>query len=187
MKTISILLTAAMLAVAGCGDDEETAATGAQQTPDAAMKKKEADDAAMKKKEAEEAAMKKDDEDAAMKKGDEVEIAVGESEFGEMLFDSNKQAIYIFEKDPKGESACYGDCAEAWPPVFSDGQPVAGDGVKDSLLGTTTRRDGKLQVTYDGQPLYYYAHEKPGEVRCHNVNLNGGFWWVVGPDGRRRP
>jgi predicted lipoprotein with Yx(FWY)xxD motif len=71
--------------------------------------------------------------------------------------------------------------------VFSDGEPVAGDGVEDSLLGTTTRRDGKLQVTYDGQPLYYYAHEKPGEVRCHNVNLNGGFWWVVGPDGRRRP
>ena len=188
MKTISILLTAALLAIAGCGEDEETAATSAQPTTDAAMQEKQADDAAMKKMEADEAAMKKDDEDAAMmKQGDEIKIAVGESEFGEMLFDSKKQAIYIFEKDPKGESACYDDCAKAWPPVFTDGQPVAGDGVEKSLLGTTKRRDGRLQVTYDDQPLYYYAHEKPAEVRCHNVNLNGGLWWVVGPDGKRRP
>jgi len=49
------------------------------------------------------------------------------------------------------------------------------------------RRDGRLQVTYAGKPLYFYAHEAPGEVRCHNVNLNGGLWWVVGPDGKRRP
>ena len=55
-----------------------------------------------------------------------------------------------------------------------------GEGVKDSLLGTVKRRDGRLQVTYAGKPLYFYVHEGPGEVRCHNVNLNGGLWWVVG-------
>ncbi len=49
------------------------------------------------------------------------------------------------------------------------------------------RRDGKLQVTYAGKPLYLYAHEGPGEVSCHNVSLNGGLWWVIGPDGKRRP
>jgi predicted lipoprotein with Yx(FWY)xxD motif len=49
------------------------------------------------------------------------------------------------------------------------------------------REDGRLQVTYDDQPLYFYANEAPGEVRCHNVDLNGGLWWVVGPDGTRRP
>jgi hypothetical protein len=42
-------------------------------------------------------------------------------------------------------------------------------------------------VTYAGKPLYFYDHEGPGEVRCHNVDLNGGLWWVVGPDGKRRP
>ena len=42
-------------------------------------------------------------------------------------------------------------------------------------------------MTYAGQPLYFYDHEGPGEVRCHNVNLNGGLWWVVGPSGKRRP
>ncbi len=104
-----------------------------------------------------------------------------------MLFDSDRQAIYVFEKDPEGETVCYGECAEAWPPVLTDGKPLAGDGVKRSLLGTINRRDGKQQVTYAGKPLYFYAHEQPGEVRCHNVNLNGGLWWVIGPDGKRRP
>jgi predicted lipoprotein with Yx(FWY)xxD motif len=179
MKTFSILLTAVLLAVAGCGDDEETAATSGQRTPGATVQAGQADAAATKKNAADDA--------ATTKKGDEVEIVAGGSEFGEMLFDSNKQAIYIFEKDPKGETVCYDECAAAWPPVFTDGKPVAGKGVKPSLLDTVKRRDGKLQVTYAGQPLYYYAHEAPGEVRCHNVHLNGGLWWVVGPDGKRRP
>jgi predicted lipoprotein with Yx(FWY)xxD motif len=114
-------------------------------------------------------------------------IKLGESEFGTMLFGSNGQAIYVFEDDPKGKSVCYGDCARAWPPVVTRGEPRAGKGVRKSLLGTVERRNGKRQLTYGGKPLYFYAHEGPGEVLCHNVNLNGGFWWVVGPDGRRRP
>ena len=65
------------------------------------------------------------------------------------------------------------------------GEPRAGEGVNSSLLGTTRRRDGRRQVTYDGKPLYYYVNEGPGEVKCHNVNLNGGFWWAVGADGER--
>ena len=113
-------------------------------------------------------------------------VRIAGSQFGPMLFDSRKQAIYIFEKDPKGKTVCYGECATAWPPVYTDGAPQAGKGVKDALLGTVKRRDGRLQVTYAGKPLYFYANESPGEVRCHNVNLNGGLWWVVGPDGKRR-
>ena len=114
-------------------------------------------------------------------------ITVRESEFGPMLFDSRRQAIYIFENDPKGETVCYDECAEAWPPVYTKGEPKASGGVRQSLLGTVERRDGRRQVTYAGKPLYFYAHEGPGEVRCHNVDLNGGLWWVVGPGGKRRP
>ncbi len=178
MKILAMLLIAGLLAVAGCGSDNETPATGAQQSNDAIKEK--ADSAAA-------TAMKQDAEDAAKAKADGTTITVGESEFGKMLFDSNKQAIYIFENDPKGESVCYDECAKAWPPVFTDGEPVADKGVKASLLGTVKRRDGKLQVTYAGKPLYFYVDEGPGEVRCHNVSLNGGLWWVVGPDGKRRP
>jgi predicted lipoprotein with Yx(FWY)xxD motif len=59
--------------------------------------------------------------------------------------------------------------------------------VRRSLLGSIRRRDGRRQVTYAGKPLYYYAHEGPGQVLCHNVKLNGGLWWVVGANGARRP
>ena len=104
-----------------------------------------------------------------------------------MLFGPNRQAIYIFERDRRNRTNCYGECAEAWPPVYTRGTPVAGSGVRTSLLGSIRRRDGRRQVTYAGKPLYYYAHEGPGQVLCHNVNLNGGLWWVVGPNGKRRP
>jgi predicted lipoprotein with Yx(FWY)xxD motif len=113
-------------------------------------------------------------------------LVVRQSDFGRMLFNARKQAIYIFDNDTRGESHCYGECAAAWPPVFTKGQPVAGRRVREALLGTTRRKNGRRQVTYRGQPLYYYAHEDPGEVLCHDVFLNGGYWWVVGPNGKRR-
>jgi predicted lipoprotein with Yx(FWY)xxD motif len=102
-----------------------------------------------------------------------------------MLFSRGKQAIYLFDVETTDEPKCYGDCAEAWPPVLTAGEPVAGDAVKASLLGTTERSDGTTQVTYGGHPLYYYAHEDPGEVECHDIFLNGGTWYVVRPDGKR--
>lgn len=111
------------------------------------------------------------------------EVVLGDSEFGEMLYDAKDQAIYVFERDTTQKSVCYDECAAAWPPVVTSGEPVAGPGLDASLVGTTERRDGTTQVTYGGRPLYYYVHEAPGEVRCHNVDLNGGLWWVVGADG----
>lgn len=114
-------------------------------------------------------------------------ITVRGSEFGRILWGPKRQAVYVFQRDGRGVSRCYGECARAWPPVYTKGRPVPGRGARASLLGTTRRRDGRLQVTYRGRPLYYYAHEGPRQVRCHNVNLNGGLWWVVGPDGERRP
>jgi predicted lipoprotein with Yx(FWY)xxD motif len=178
MKTITAVLLAGILALAGCGNDDD-GDTAAQ--PEGAETVMEKDDAAMKKED-DDGAMEKDG--AAMKKG--TTITLGDSEFGSMLYDSRNQAIYIFERDAKGKTVCYGECAEAWPPVLTKGEPKAAEGVDRSLLGTVERRDGSLQVTYAGQPLYFYAHERPGEVKCHNVDLNGGLWWVVGPDGKRR-
>jgi predicted lipoprotein with Yx(FWY)xxD motif len=166
MRLLACLFAVCALAVAGCGEKEET--LGTQTTP--AEQPAAGEKPAEKKK-------------PAAKEG--TEVIVAGSEFGDMLYGADKQAIYIFENDDEGKSNCYDECAEAWPPVYTEGKPVAGDGVRQGLLGTTKRRDGKLQVTYDGQPLYFYVNEEPGEVRCHNVNLNGGFWWVVGPDGKR--
>jgi predicted lipoprotein with Yx(FWY)xxD motif len=177
MTRTALLLVGGLLALAGCGDDDSSTGDTAPPKEAAATKP----ETATKPDET----MRKGGAEAPAGKG--ATITIGDSDFGSMLFDSNQQAIYIFEKDPKGGTVCYDECAEAWPPVFTDGEPNAGKGVKSSLLGTVKRRDGRLQVTYAGKPLYFYAHEGRGEVRCHNVNLNGGLWWVVGPSGKRRP
>lgn len=112
-------------------------------------------------------------------------VVVADSEFGPMLFDRTGQAIYLFDVETSAQPRCYGACAEAWPPVLTTGVPVAGRGVDAGLLSTTERRDGSRQVTYAGHPLYFYAHEGKHEVKCHDVFLNGGTWYVVRPDGRR--
>ena len=114
-------------------------------------------------------------------------VTVAGSEFGSMVWGPKRQAVYVFERDGRKRPRCYGRCAKAWPPVLTKGKPVAGRGVRKSLLGTARRRNGSRQVTYAGRPLYFYAHEGRGEVLCHNVNLNGGLWWVVGPNGKPRP
>jgi predicted lipoprotein with Yx(FWY)xxD motif len=114
-------------------------------------------------------------------------ITVRSSEYGRILFGPNRQAVYVFQRDRRNRSRCYGECAREWPPVYTQDKPHARRGARSSLLGTIKRRDGRLQVTYAGRPLYYYAHEGPGEVLCHNVNLNGGLWWVIGANGKRRP
>ncbi len=114
-------------------------------------------------------------------------IKTGNSEYGPMLFDSRGQAIYIWELEESSTAECYGSCAKAWPPVLTDGAPVASGNVDAKLLGTTKRTDGTTQVTYNGHPLYFYANEKPGEVECHNIKTHGGLWWVIRPNGTRAP
>jgi predicted lipoprotein with Yx(FWY)xxD motif len=111
-------------------------------------------------------------------------IVAKESPFGRVLFDANGQVTYVFEIDGKNRSNCTSEeCVEAWPPVLTQQPPSAGEGVDAGLLGTIHRSDGSLQVTYNGRPLYFYEHEGPGEIKCHNVDLHGGLWWVVTPRG----
>jgi predicted lipoprotein with Yx(FWY)xxD motif len=102
---------------------------------------------------------------------------------GTALVDARGHALYLFTVDAKTRSACYGTCAAAWPPFLTAGRPVAGKGVKPSLLGTTKRKDGKLQVTYAGHPLYFFAQDaKAGEAGGEGVNDS---WYLVAPSGKR--
>ena len=104
-----------------------------------------------------------------------------------MLFDGSGQAVYLFDLEPTSTPGCYDACAEAWPPVLTQGEPVAGLGVENSMLSTTERTDGTVQVTYNDHPLYFYKHEEKREVKCHDVFMNGGKWYVVKPDGDPAP
>ena len=102
-----------------------------------------------------------------------------------MIYGPRNQAIYIFQRDSKNKTELLRRVRRR---LSAGGLPrsrlVLRGGAKQSLVGTVKRRDGSLQVTYAGQPLYYYVNEGPGEVRCHNVNLNGGP--LVGDRDRRQ-
>jgi predicted lipoprotein with Yx(FWY)xxD motif len=113
-------------------------------------------------------------------------ITAGSSRFGTMLWGPGHRAVYVFQRDSRNRSRCFGECAQLWPPVYTSGKPIAGKGVRRSLLGSI-KRGKRRQVTYAGKPLYTYVHEDPGQVLCHRVFLNGGYWWVVAPNGKRRP
>ncbi len=111
-------------------------------------------------------------------------VGVHASDYGRILFDGRGYVLYAFTRDARGRSACYGDCAAAWPPYLVASRPQARAGAHASLLGTTRRRNGKLQATYDGRPLYYYRGDRsPGQILCQNVLEYGGLWLVVAPDG----
>jgi predicted lipoprotein with Yx(FWY)xxD motif len=113
-------------------------------------------------------------------------LTLRSTRYGPVLFDGKNRVLYGFTRDRRGgPSRCYGACAAAWPVYYSKGGGLrAGRGVRQALLGTVRRRDGRRQVTYNGWPLYYYAHEGPGEVKCQNVREFGGLWLVVRANGR---
>ena len=110
-------------------------------------------------------------------------VTIHGSDYGKILADGRGRALYLFTHDDE-RSRCYGDCAKAWPPFLTKGAPRAGDRVKQKLLGTVRRSDGKRQVTYHGHPLYYYVgDDEPGEVLCQAVLEYGGYWYVVRRSG----
>jgi predicted lipoprotein with Yx(FWY)xxD motif len=114
-------------------------------------------------------------------------VGTADSEFGEILFDGTGQAIYLFDKEATAQPECYDDCAEAWPPVLTEGDPVAAGNVLQDQLGVTQRTDGTTQLSYAGHPLYYYANEGANQVLCHNVREFGGLWLVVTASGDPAP
>ena len=113
-------------------------------------------------------------------------VVARNSRYGRVLFDGKGRVLYGFTRDRRnGGSRCYGACAKAWPVFFATKQQLrAGKGVKHSLLGTTRRRDGRIQATYNGWPLYYYVDDGPGEIKCQDVEEFGGTWLVVRPNGQ---
>ena len=103
---------------------------------------------------------------------------------GTFLVDAKGRALYLWVADKGSTSTCSGSCAQAWPPLTTTGKPQASTGAKASLLGTTKRSDGTLEVTYAGHPLYYFAGDaKPGQTNGQGSDGFGADWWVVAPDG----
>src|SRR5918992_1572688 len=164
---VLILLTCAAAVGSGCGGSDKSDRPQAADEPGMASAEPKQADA--------EAAP------ASRPRGPRVKLR--DSQFGPVLFDGRDRALYLFTRDPKRRTRCYGACAEAWPPFYAKGRPRAGAGVKRSLLGTIERRDGRRQVTYKGQALYFYIHDPKGEVLCNDVVEFGGTWYALDAEG----
>jgi predicted lipoprotein with Yx(FWY)xxD motif len=176
-RLVTIAAIVASLALAACGGDDDDAPVA--QAP-ATETTNAAETGAANAHEGKERA--KEERPAAEEKPGTT-ITTGDSQYGEILFDDSDQVVYLFDKESSETSECYGDCAAAWPPVLTQGDPRAAGGADAKLLGTTKRDDGSTQVTYDGHPLYYYVDDPVGEVLCHNVVEFGGLWLVLEPGG----
>jgi predicted lipoprotein with Yx(FWY)xxD motif len=111
-------------------------------------------------------------------------LTVRSTEYGKAVFGPSGKVVYVFGADRGSVSHCYGVCAKAWPPLLTKGAPLAGPGVEAKLLGTTKRRDGTLQVTYNRHPLYYYEGDKIGKVMCQHAIMHGGLWLIIKPNGQ---
>jgi predicted lipoprotein with Yx(FWY)xxD motif len=110
-------------------------------------------------------------------------VKTAQTGLGRILVDSRGHTLYQFGKDKNGKSACAGQCATFWPPLINtSGKPLAEAGAKASLLGTTKRADGRMQVTYNHHPLYTFVKDtKKGE----GLTAFGGKWEVNSPAGAK--
>jgi predicted lipoprotein with Yx(FWY)xxD motif len=105
---------------------------------------------------------------------------------GKALVDSRGRTLYLFTKDSGTTSACSGACATAWPPLRASGKPTVSGAAKASQVATTTRSDGKPQVTYAGHPLYRFVKDtKPGDTNGEGLTAFGGSWFAISPTGKR--
>jgi predicted lipoprotein with Yx(FWY)xxD motif len=117
--------------------------------------------------------------------GTKATVSLRKTNLGPILVNSRGQTLYLFAKDRNGKSACSGSCARFWPPLLTRGKPTAGPGVKASLLGTTRRSNGSLQVSYNRHPLYTYALDKrAGQTKGEGSFAFGARWWAVSARGR---
>jgi predicted lipoprotein with Yx(FWY)xxD motif len=113
-------------------------------------------------------------------------VAVASSPLGRILVDRRGRTLYLFAKERNGRSACSGACAAYWPPLIASGKPHAVAGARASLLGTTRRADGRLQVTYRRHPLYRFSGDtRRGLTSGQGLDDFGGKWWVVSPAGKK--
>jgi predicted lipoprotein with Yx(FWY)xxD motif len=111
-------------------------------------------------------------------------VGAASSGLGRVLVDGRGRTLYLFARDKHGKSACSGKCAGFWPPLITSGKPLATAGAKTSLLGTTKRADGRLQVTYNHHPLYTFVNDtRKGQTNGEEVDAFGAEWYAVSAAG----
>ncbi len=160
---------AAVLVAAACASESPQAEPPAAQAEPPAAQDQPADQPA-------DSAQDSDSDESV-----DIVVTIGSTGLGDVVADTAGLTLYVFDPDQQGDSTCYDACAASWPPLLIDGSAAGGEGVDNSLLGSTTRNDGTTQATYDGWPLYYWAGDSaPGDTNGQGVQ---DVWWVITHDG----
>jgi predicted lipoprotein with Yx(FWY)xxD motif len=113
-------------------------------------------------------------------------VAIKTTPLGQILVDGSGRTLYLFEADKGTASSCYDACAGVWPPLTTTGAPAASSGVNQSLLTTAARKDGSMEVVYNGHPLYYFASDKQsGDTTGQGLSSFGADWYVLSAAGTK--
>lgn len=119
---------------------------------------------------------------SATTNGATVDLKTATSSLGNIVVDGKGMSLYFYTLDTKGTttSACTGACLEAWPIAVASSATPKIEGVTGKVA-TITSPDGKLQLTLNGMPLYYFAQDtKPGDVLGQGIK---GVWYLSTPAG----
>ncbi|MGH7141793.1 MAG: COG4315 family predicted lipoprotein [Minisyncoccia bacterium] len=107
-------------------------------------------------------------------------MTASSTKLGTFLTAANGRTLYTFKNDSPGTSTCYGACATRWPPytTTSTSGVVGAKGVTGTV-GTLTRADGTMQITYNNMPVYFYYLDKAvGDTKGNGVLK---LWYVIKP------
>ncbi len=114
-----------------------------------------------------------------------VTIKTRETGAGQLLTNSGGHVLFTFSKDKRNHDACttIKNCPTDWPPVTTSGKPVAGKGVKQSLLGTIPYKGKLREVTYGGHPLHTYKFDDGAANSWLFIGIKqfGGAWYALTP------
>ena len=117
-----------------------------------------------------------------------VRVGLTHTSLGRILVNSSGFTVYEFSRDPRNRDTCVkvSECSMTWPPLTTTAGPLAGPGVRASLLSTIRLPGGARQVTYAGHPLYTYAPaSERGETFYVGAGQFGGTWYAVNAAGGR--
>jgi len=98
---------------------------------------------------------------------------------GHYLTDAQGRTLYWSKHDMPSMSSVTGSLLDKWPPFYQGAILSAAPDMAATDFGTILRKDGKMQNTFRGYPLYYFSSDRqPGDTNGHKFNK---IWSVMFP------
>jgi predicted lipoprotein with Yx(FWY)xxD motif len=114
-------------------------------------------------------------------------LQLHQTRLGKILVNDDGYTVYAFSLDKRNKDVCQTiiACLAQWP-VVRPGAVLAGPGVKKSLIGTISLKDGGgKQLTYNGWPLYTYVGDSsPHQTSNVNILQFDGRWPALNAKGK---